>query len=166
MRKEEWELTSRALLEGTRSLFELIGEPLEFVGRVEMPASWSRVAIVGFAGEAFGGMLAVSIDATAIARTAPSPDHDDWHCELANLILGRFKREMLMLGVEIHLSTPMLVVGEGVSLDTSAVSAVVHRFKTSHDESLYIVLDAVAEKSVHLCPIETAPPMSGEIVLF
>ncbi len=170
MRKDEWETTNRALVTAAIAVFAEHGEVVAHVGRSnEVPEGWTNVAIIGYAGEAMRGMLALSLSHDLLVRVCPlrGQSQDDWHCELANLIVARFKRELLMLGVTVHLSTPILASGTNVSLDTEAVSVVVHRFESAQRETAFLVLDAVAIADTRLGAADTSAIVaSGDVVLF
>lgn len=172
MRKEEWEQTNKALLDSTREVFSHCGATLTYVSRDELPSGWTKLAVIGFAGESMRGMLAILLDPKLVERTCPVETRgkknalDDWLCELANLLLGRFKSELLRLGVTVHLSTPMLVEGINVALDTDAIAAVVHRFTSEHSEAVFVVLDAAAGATTHLHESLVPIAASGTVVLF
>jgi CheY-specific phosphatase CheX len=171
VRRAEWERTNEAVLVATNAVFGHTNTTLTYVRRAsELPRGWSKVAIIGFSGEALRGMLALRVDRRLLERTFPVSDAscatDDWLCELANLVLGRFKGELLRLGITVHLSTPMLVEGTDVSLDTSAVSVVVHELSTERGEDVHVVLDAIAESSAQISETNAATVTSGDVLLF
>ena len=169
MRKEDWQRTNDAVVVAAQSVLSRFGAPLSYVGRTQYaPNGWTKVAVIGFAGDSLRGMLGLHVDPRLLARTLPAGGSaDDWECELANLVLGSFKRELLKLGITVHLSTPLLVEGTDVSLDTTAVSALVHMFGSDHDESIQIVFDAVAEPRAHVEESNASTvASSGDVVLF
>lgn len=171
MRKEDWQRTNEAVISAAQAVLAECRAPLSYVGRVQYaPNGWTKVAVIGFAGDSLRGMFGLHIEPRLLQRTLPiaATSQDDWQCELANLVLGRFKRELLRLGITVHLSTPMLVEGTDVSLDTTAVSALVHMFTSEQDGSMQLVFDAVAESSTHVAEstTTTTPVASGDVVIF
>jgi CheY-specific phosphatase CheX len=167
VRRDDWEQASRALVAATEAVLARCGATVSYVERTELPKGALKLAVIGFGGENMRGMLALSLEPSLLARTCPAADsHDDWLCELSNLLLGRFKGDLLRLGITVHLSTPMLVEGAEVSLDTYAVAAIVHRFSSDRGETLFVVLDAVAETATRVR--ESNLPLAGEgsVVLF
>jgi hypothetical protein len=169
MRKHEWDTTNGALVTATVAVFAERRVRVAHAGRLhEVPEGWTKVAMIGFAGETMRGMLALLVAPSLLACTCPIEGHfqDDWHCELANLVLARFKRELLNVGVSVHLSTPMLACGTNVALDTAAVSAVVHRFESDKSEVAYVVLDAIAEPAARLSAPQSVAAVAGDVVIF
>jgi hypothetical protein len=167
VRRDEWEQVSRALIGATETVFARHGATVSYTERAELPRGVLKLAVIGFAGESMRGMLAVSADEGLVSRTCPpGGSHDDWLCELSNLLLGRFKSELLRLGITVHLSTPMLVEGTELCLDTYAVAAIVHRFSSDRGESLHVVLDAIAETATRVRESTVPLPADGTVVLF
>ena len=170
MRKHEWEQANTALVSAIIAVFDERASRVAHTGRlVDLPDGGMTVAMIGFAGETIRGMLALSLPQSLVVRTCPveTTAYDDWRCELANLVVARFKSALLKLGVTVHLGTPMLASGDNLCLETMAVSAVVHRFESTEHETLYVVLDAVAEPLTHLQPSEeTSVAAAGDVVLF
>ncbi len=170
MRKQEWEQTNIALMSATAAVFAEHDVRIAHVGRAhDVPDGLMKVAIIGFAGETMRGMLALTLPDRLLERMCPiahAHSQDDWQCELANLLVARFKRALLRLGVTVHLSTPMLASGTNVSLDTCAVSAVTHRFETEQGDVVYVVLDAIAKPLARLSMVTPVLATSGEVLLF
>lgn len=74
--------------------------------------------IIGFTGEAMRGtLLLIPSDAVATAAGAPAnpAGQRDWIGELANQLLGRLKTRLLRHGIEVTITTPLVVHGRYIA---------------------------------------------------
>jgi CheY-specific phosphatase CheX len=72
-------------------------------------------AIIGIAGETVAGSVALCSSAECLeglAKLGNTNMPEDWLGELANQLVGRFKRRIAPHGVNFALGTPTVVVGE------------------------------------------------------
>jgi CheY-specific phosphatase CheX len=82
---------------------------------VEVPLLYCGV--VGFSGEEMRGTLLLGTSREPLGRTSPANDSSlrEWIAELSNQLLGRIKNKLLTRGVNLHLSTPIVLRGEHIS---------------------------------------------------
>src|SRR5512142_1010027 len=76
-------------------------------------------AIIGIAGETVAGSVALCSSAECLAGLAKLGNTnmpEDWLGELANQLVGRFKRRISPHGTNFSLGTPTVVVGERLRL--------------------------------------------------
>lgn len=105
----------------SESLLATYGLAIERAGAADALSRSASLAVVRFAGEQMHGTLLLDASPALLARTYPASggatsesDLYDWLAELANLLLGRIKRELVGRGVVIQLGTPTLVSGDAV----------------------------------------------------
>lgn len=112
-KKEIDTLLKKYLEQSALELFADIGaqfEPIEYT--VPLP---DVTAIVGIAGPSVAGSIALCTSATALtalAKLGQASMPEDWLGELANQLVGRFKRKVTSHGVAFSLGTPTIVAGE------------------------------------------------------
>lgn len=154
-----------ALLSAASEVFE--NEP-------ELPgagASAEFVAVIGFTGRQVQGSLLVGTSREVarsylrdhLGRDPTDDDMGDWVGEMANLTLGRLKFGLYPQGVEIHLSTPVLLHGLGLAWR-----------ETQRCEAASLCAGGVAVRAwFDLRPVAWVPPPAderglsgGEIELF
>lgn len=73
--------------------------------------------VVGFSGEEMRGTLLLGTSREPLGRTSPANDSSlrEWIAELSNQLLGRIKNKLLTRGVNLHLSTPIVLRGEHIA---------------------------------------------------
>jgi CheY-specific phosphatase CheX len=73
--------------------------------------------VVGFSGEEMRGTLLLGTSREPLGRTSPASDASlrEWIAELSNQMLGRIKNKLLTRGVNMHLSTPIVLRGEHIA---------------------------------------------------
>jgi len=72
-------------------------------------------AVLGIAGTCVAGSATLGTSASCLATLAAKANSDmpeDWLGELANQLVGRFKRRIVAHGVDFSLGTPTLISGE------------------------------------------------------
>lgn len=69
--------------------------------------------ILGFTGDALRGAIILAAGEGPFSRSNPLPGSPsrNWCAELTNQLVGRIKNALLARGVEIHLSTPVVLRG-------------------------------------------------------
>jgi CheY-specific phosphatase CheX len=101
------------------ALAELVGgdaAPAEDVGSAD---ALDLVAVIGFGGPRVKGCLGIAASSSAVRAIHPlGPEvaasrraSEDWLAELSNQLLGRAKRRLLAHGIEVTLSTPIVLRG-------------------------------------------------------
>ncbi len=114
MDKPETQALLQALI--TQSAVELLSDiGAEF--RATESSDWlpDITAIIGIAGEAVAGSVALCSSSECLAGLAKLGNAmlpEDWLGELANQLVGRFKRRVSCHGAVFSLGTPTVVVGE------------------------------------------------------
>jgi CheY-specific phosphatase CheX len=105
-----------------KSLLETHGVDAERAETPDVASHGAVLAFIGFFGDGLRGTLVVDACRALLARSYPAcghaPDDDDlidWSGELANLLLGRLKSELLGCGVAIRVGTPAVVSGEAMA---------------------------------------------------
>lgn len=125
--QEQAELT-RILADCVRALFATYGVSAQLAnsGPHDAPSN-HPLALVGLAGEQMRGALVFNASNGILARSYPmkgvvlgDDELSDWSGELANLLLGRIKRELILRGVVIQLGTPIVVSGSFLQARDSA----------------------------------------------
>lgn len=125
--QEQVELT-RILADCVRALFATYGVSAQLapLGPPDAPSN-HPLALVGFAGEQVRGALVFNASNGMLAHSYPmkgvvlgDDELSDWSGELANLLLGRIKRELILRGVVIQLGTPTVVSGSFLKARDSA----------------------------------------------
>lgn len=98
--------------EACLSLFDAYGVRLEIGKSDKVAASDGRSlsGIIGFTGQTITGMCLV--DATEAPLAASNPTGGslrDWVAELSNQLAGRLKHKLLAMGVEVYITTPIVL---------------------------------------------------------
>jgi hypothetical protein len=80
--------------------------------------------IIGFSGEGIRGSLAVAGSGSLLDASNPTPGSPqrDWIAEVANQLMGHVKSRLLGFSVEVYMSTPIVLRGERLSLESRGVS--------------------------------------------
>ncbi|MET0339923.1 MAG: chemotaxis protein CheX [Polyangiales bacterium] len=94
------------------SLFDAYGVPLT----KEQPETLSLgeralTSIVGFTGEGLTGMVLVSAAEGLLVKSNPvgGASLRDWVAEMSNQLAGRLKHKLLAQGVEVYITTPIVL---------------------------------------------------------
>jgi len=97
--------------EACLSLFDAYGVRLEPIAQGEQQThERSLTGIIGFTGRGITGMCLV--DASEAPLMASNPTGGalrDWVAELSNQLAGRLKHKLLALGVEVYITTPIVL---------------------------------------------------------
>lgn len=77
------------------------------------PLRIRTAAIIGYSGPEVRGTVMLAVSREGLAATRPIGDDDrDWLAELCNQLLGRVKNRLFRHGVQISMSTPLVIRGE------------------------------------------------------
>ncbi len=102
--------------------------------------NFNMIAIIGFSGKDIKGSLGFAaaenlIHESYYGETLNPEMIDDWLGEIANQLLGRLKNILLVYGLDVHLSTPMVL--HGLNITVGGGSKKIHRtpFKSNMGNS-------------------------------
>jgi hypothetical protein len=112
------EIIERCVSESCLGLFHDYALPLSRVLQGELPnAELLFCGVVGFTGEQMRGTLMLATSSEPLGRTSPMRDASlrEWIAELSNQLLGRIKNRLLVHGVDLHLSTPVVLRGNHIA---------------------------------------------------
>ncbi len=154
------------------ALLASVGLPTTYVGTVpHRAARWAEtLSIIGLGGK-LRGSLVLSIPTQLVLRSHPTggtgPEElGDWLAELANLLLGRIKSNLLSQGATIEMSTPLTLSATAFRFERFSGTPVVHEFDCE-GETLHIVFEAIADPDLRLTSPRTGAAVeSGEMVTF
>jgi CheY-specific phosphatase CheX len=110
------ELETQQLVEGLAgeacmSLFEAYGVQLQHTEVAQSPiGDNSLTGIIGFTGNGITGMCLVAASEEPLAASNPAQGSlRDWVAELSNQLAGRLKHKLLTQGVEVYITTPIVL---------------------------------------------------------
>jgi hypothetical protein len=111
------QIIESAVSECCLSLFEDYALPLKRArsgGLSESGAELLFCGVLGFSGDQMRGTLLLATSKEPLGRTSPTTDASlrEWIAELSNQLLGRIKNKLLVRGVTLHLSTPIVLRGQ------------------------------------------------------
>ena len=108
-------VVDRIVVRSTEELFaayevEVTKMPDPDQGRVD---DVGYVGVIGFTGKAMRGTLVLAPTRTLLLRAYPGASElRDWAGELANQLIGRIKTQLRRYGVEVHVTTPVIMRGQ------------------------------------------------------
>ncbi len=113
------------------------------------------IALIGFAGPAMVGSLAVGtpFDLLRATHPIPGPSEDDlldWSREIANLLLGSFKLELMRRGVEIQMGLPTSAIAEAVELRCASGTGITINTEVTSGTTIQLFTDAALAPDVDL----------------
>jgi hypothetical protein len=119
-----------------------------------------RIVSIAFGAECLHGSLVVSAPISMLIASNPAGARDpdaqaDWLGELANMLLGRFKRRLTRCGVIVNIGTPCVVL----ETDLAARAVVAWRNTRAYiidDATLYVGVEAIATGPLLLAPSTSA----------
>ncbi|MFZ5440658.1 MAG: chemotaxis protein CheX [Myxococcota bacterium] len=124
-------------------------------------------AVIGFSGQKVRGTLMLAIDEGALRRSLPpGSEPRDWLAELANQLLGRFKNRLARFGVDLTISTPLVILGERLSPSVRGATSPL-RWALGADRA-HAWLDAELAPDVTLVESKAMAEVTaeGELLLF
>jgi CheY-specific phosphatase CheX len=163
------EVLESIVLRATTELFGAYGVPLE--PSCESPDEVMFAAIIGFSGQLARGNLLLVPSEGVLKQSQPLGDAGrDWAGELANQLLGRIKNQLLARGLEIYLTTPVVIRGMKLTpvVRTELQS---HRFSSSWG-AVTVWFEAELAPTVSLATIDPCPddasalPSEGDALFF
>lgn len=112
------EVIERCVNESCLALFQDYALPLSRVKEGMLKdAELLFCGVVGFTGDQMRGTLLLATSSEPLGRTSPASDASlrEWIAELSNQLLGRIKNRLIPRGVELHLSTPVVLRGQHIA---------------------------------------------------
>lgn len=114
---EQPEESAQSVVEGMAEqacveLFDAYGVPLAGQSPEELNLGQQTLtSIVGFTGEGITGMCLVTVSESLLVKSNPAGDGSlrDWIAELSNQLAGRLKHKLLAQGVEVYITTPIVL---------------------------------------------------------
>jgi len=103
------ELTATACVE----LFAAYGVPLQVTGTDLIVSDEVLVSgVIGFVGPEVRGTCLLVGNRAPFAQSSPTKEHSrDWVGELTNQLVGRLKRKFSLFGLEVAVTTPVVLSG-------------------------------------------------------
>ena len=151
-------LTSEACL----SLFSDYALPLQAAEQDDRPLDLLFCAVIGFSSEQMRGTLVLATTREPLGRTSPVQGGElrEWIAELSNQLLGRVKRQLVDRGVELAISTPIVLRGERLHPMPSKEAAPL-KF-VCEGGCVCVWMDAVLVPGLDLSQVQTSEPGMGE----
>jgi CheY-specific phosphatase CheX len=148
-------------------LFAAYGVPLsskaaEFIVSDEVLLS----GVIGFVGPTLRGTCLLVGNRSPIELSSPQKEHTrDWVGELTNQLVGRLKRKFLGFGLEVALTTP--VVLSGLHLRPMPRGKLLPRVFGTESGSIMIWVEVEAEPGFELGPaVSDSTSAEGEVLMF
>lgn len=122
--------------------------------------------VIGFVGPTLRGTCLLVGNRSPIELSSPQKEHTrDWVGELTNQLVGRLKRKFLGFGLEVALTTP--VVLSGLHLRPMPRGKLSPRVFSTDSGSIMIWVEVEAEPGFELGPaISDSTSAEGEVLLF
>ncbi len=182
MRHDDWTQLNDVVIGATTALLATHGITLEYdSGSHGSDAVYAEtLAIIGLGGQKLRGSVVLSIPSPLLARSHPTgrtsaEELADWLAELANLLLGRLKVQLLERGISIELGTPVTLSGTALKFHRFKGLPMVHGFRATdacslrpEDSRVHVVFEAIGDESAQLS-VAITPDVAlkeGEVVLF
>ena len=181
MRHDDWTQLNDAVISATTTLLSLhgIAARYESESRGSDAVYAETLAIIGLGGQKLRGSVVLSIPSALLVHSHPTgqrapEDQADWLAELANLLLGRIKVQLLERGIAIELGTPVTLSGTALRFHRFKGLPMVHSFLADpleHGNSparIHVVFEAIGEDGAQLAaePARDVALDEGEVVLF
>jgi len=140
----------------------LISNPAEFIVSDEVLLS----GVIGFVGPTLRGTCLLVGNRSPIELSSPQKEHSrDWVGELTNQLVGRLKRKFLGFGLEVALTTP--VVLSGLHLRPMPRGKLTPRVFSTESGSIMIWVEIEAEPGFALGPaVSDSTSAEGEVLMF
>jgi len=108
---ETQQLVENLAEEACLSLFDAYGVQLVRVeGSMTPGGEHSLTGIIGFTGQGITGMCLVAASEEPLVASNPAAGSlRDWVAELSNQLAGRLKHKLLTQGVEVYITTPIVL---------------------------------------------------------
>lgn len=122
--------------------------------------------VIGFVGPTLRGTCLLVGNRSPIELSSPQKQHTrDWVGELTNQLVGRLKRKFLGFGLEVALTTP--VVLSGLHLRPMPRGKLSPRVFSTESGSIMIWVEVEAERGFELGPaISDSTSAEGDVLMF
>lgn len=119
--------------------------------------------VIGFSGDEMRGTMLLATSKEPLGRTSPSTDASlrEWVAELTNQLLGRIKNRMFSHGVQLHMSTPVVLRGMHISPVCRSVELVPFYF-TCDGGIVCVWFDAELKPDLDLTKTEGTTEVAAE----
>ena len=182
MRHDDWTQLNDVVISATTTLLAThgIAAVYESGSRGSDTVYAETLAIIGLGGQKLRGSVVLSIPSPLLAGSHPTGQNTpeelaDWLSELANLLLGRLKVQLLERGISIELGTPVTLSGTALKFHRFKGLPMIHSFRAAdswgfspRDSRVHVVFEAIGEDGAQLSA-ETTRDVAldeGEVVLF
>lgn len=166
------DLLERAIPEVTAALLADHEVVLQSAG----PQPTRRAAVIGFSGETVKGSLGLAVGpelleyahARLMGRAPNAHESDDFLSELSNQLLGRIKTVFLRYGVEIYLSTPMVLRGINISVSPAPQRSISAKHFSTFVGPVSVWIDAQYAEGLEVEEVEQEEDamVEGELMFF
>ena len=150
------------------NLFEAYGVRLEHVEIAHTPSGErSLTGIIGFTGNGITGMCLVAASEEPLAASNPAQGSlRDWVAELSNQLAGRLKHKLLSQGVEVYITTPIVL--RATRIEPLPRRKLMPRGFSALGGSVALWVEVEITPDFAIVPIsaEDAPAEEGEAMLF
>lgn len=107
---ETQQLVENLAEEACLSLFDAYGVQLQRKQLANVAGDHSLTGIIGFTGQGITGMCLVAASEGPLLASNPAGGKlRDWVAELSNQLAGRLKHKLLAQGVEVYITTPIVL---------------------------------------------------------
>lgn len=139
------------------------------------PQLAQRAAIIGYSGEQLRGALGLAMTSEVLDQAhcevmgvPPSPQQaDDLLAELSNQLLGRLKSTLLDYGLEIYLSTPMVLRGVSLTVGSAGKAPMLVGNYRTRQGPIAVWLDAAYDPKLEAGRVPDSGRMrEGELRFF
>ena len=122
--------------------------------------------VIGFVGPTLRGTCLLVGNRSPIELSSPQKEHSrDWVGELTNQLVGRLKRKFLGFGLEVALTTP--VVLSGLHLRPMPRGKLTPRVFSTDSGSIMIWVEVEAEPGFELGPaVSDSTSAEGDVLMF
>ena len=122
--------------------------------------------VIGFVGPTLRGTCLLVGNRSPIELSSPQKEHSrDWVGELTNQLVGRLKRKFLGFGLEVALTTP--VVLSGLHLRPMPRGKLTPRVFSTESGSIMIWVEVEAEPGFELGPaVSDSTSAEGDVLMF
>jgi CheY-specific phosphatase CheX len=157
------------------ALFDAYGIRAGFQGAIESPPQDTELAgSIGLVGAGISGSILVATTAAVLRATGQTDGSRestcDWVGELANQLAGRLKNQLLRYGVELNVSTPVVIEGKALQVRGARRSST-RFFRLESDHGCIAVgIDMKSapglELNLAMDPEPEADTVEGDLLLF
>jgi hypothetical protein len=124
-------------------------------------------AVIGFTGPGLRASCILAATEPPLRHSNPVPGPlRDWMAELGNQLVGRIKNELLRLGTEVYVTTPVVLRGEHLA-PPNGLALKPQAFVASSGGRVLLWIDVEPAPDFHLATEpQEAPLFEGEMFLF